>query len=77
MKKHLLAATGAAAAGLGHTVRIGRKAGRYAPGWSGAALVSWGAAMAWLPAGLIVGGLFLLACDALIPARPRRPGGEV
>ncbi len=76
MKKILETAAGAAAAGAGHTVRISRTAARYAPGWAGAALVSWGAAMAWLPAGLMVAGGFLLAADALIPARPRRAGGE-
>ena len=78
MKKILEAAGGAAAAGLGHTLRIGRSAARYVPGWAGAGLVSWGAAMVYVPAGLIVAGAFLLATDALIPARPRRrSGGEL
>ena len=70
MRKHLARAVGAAAAGLGHAVRIGRALARYAPGWLGAGLVSWGAGLVYLPAGLIVGGMFLLAVD-LLPA-----GGE-
>lgn len=65
---------GGLAAAAGHTLRISRSAARYVPGWAGAGLVSWGASMIYLPAGVIVGGLFLLAADALIPAR--RPGGE-
>ncbi len=70
MRKLLVRAVGAAAAGLGHTVRLGRIATRYVPGWLGAGLVSWGAGLAYLPAGLIVGGMFLLAID-LLPS-----GGE-
>jgi len=74
VRKHLARTVGAAAAGLGHAVSLGRIATRYVPGWLGAALVSWGAAMAWLPLGLMVAGGFLIAMDALIPARGR--GGE-
>lgn len=74
MKRHMISAIGGVAQGLGYTVRFGRWAARYAPGWIGAGLVAWGAAMAWLPLGLMVGGAFLIAMDALIPARGR--GGE-
>lgn len=65
---------GDVAAGCGHTVRLGRTAARYVPGWAGAALISWGAGMVYLPAGVMVAGAFLLAVDALIPRRSK--GGE-
>lgn len=41
----------------GHTVRISG----VLPGLAGAAMVSWGAAMIYTPAGWIAGGAFLLA----------------
>jgi hypothetical protein len=68
-----LAVAGAAAAGLGHTVRLGRISAVFLPGLAGAGLVSWGAWMAWHPAGLIAAGTFCLACDRLLPA-PGREG---
>ncbi|MDH6134648.1 hypothetical protein P3T37_004052 [Kitasatospora sp. MAA4] len=74
MRRHISSALGAFAAVAGHAVRLGRLGGRYVPGWAGAALVSWGAEMAWRPAGLITAGLFLLAADAVIPSG--RPHGE-
>lgn len=70
MRKHLARTVGAAAAALGHAVSLGRIAKPYVPGWLGAALVSWGAGLVYLPAGLIAGGVFLLAID-LLPS-----GGE-
>jgi hypothetical protein len=63
---------GALAAAAGHTLRISRSAARYLPGWAGAGLITWGAAMIYLPVGVIIGGGFLLAADALIP---RHRGG--
>jgi hypothetical protein len=40
---------------------------RFLPGLAGAGLVSWGAAMVYLPAGLIVAGLALVLVDFRIP----------
>ncbi|MDH6111928.1 hypothetical protein P3T36_006889 [Kitasatospora sp. MAP12-15] len=75
MNHHLTRVLGVFATAAGHAVRLGRTGGRYVPGWSGAALVSWGAEMAWRPAGLIVAGAFLLAADALIPGNRQRGEG--
>jgi hypothetical protein len=75
MRRHLQELLGRLAAVAGHSVRLGRIAGRYVPGWAGAALVSFGAWSAWHPAGLIVAGLFLLAADALIPSNRHRGEG--
>lgn len=36
---------------------------RSLPGLAGAAMVSWGIALAYLPAGVIAGGVFLLMLD--------------
>ena len=36
------------------------------PGLAGAGMVCWGAALVYLPAGVILGGLFLLALDRQI-----------
>lgn len=47
---------------------------RAAPGVGGLALVSAGAWMAYHPAGLIVGGLGLLADSVLSRVRPERTG---
>lgn len=74
MRRHLQELLGRTAAAAGRVVFVGRAAGRYVPGWAGAGLVSWGAWLAWHPAGLIVAGGFLLALDALIPSN--RAGGE-
>lgn len=68
-KTNWSAFAGALAAAAGHTLRISRSAARYVPGCAGAGLISWGASMVYLPAGVIVGGAFLLAADALIPRR--------
>ena len=51
------------AAGLGHVLRLSRRAAVNAPGVAGAGLVSFGAWLAWAPAGFVVAGLFLLALD--------------
>jgi hypothetical protein len=75
MRRHLQQLLGRLAEAAGHAVRIGRVGARYVPGWAGAALVSWGAALAWRPAGLIVAGAFLLAADALIPSNRHRGEG--
>ena len=75
MAARWLAVAGAAAAGLGHAVRLGRLGAVFVPGLAGAVLVSWGAWLAWHPAGLIAAGGFCLACDRLLPA-PGRRGGE-
>jgi len=60
-----------AAAFAGHTVRIAHSL----IGLAGAALVSWGAAMIYTPAGLITGGGFLLlfAWELAGVAARRRP----
>jgi hypothetical protein len=63
------------AALAGHTVRIAHAL----PGLAGAAMVSWGAAMVYEPAGLIVGGAFMLLLDrqtAVMPWERRRPQQE-
>jgi hypothetical protein len=44
------------------------------PGLAGAGMVSYGAALVYLPAGVILGGVFLLAADRQIKIGPR--GGE-
>jgi hypothetical protein len=51
----------------GYAVRIARRPARLLPGLAGLGLISWGAAMIYLPAGLIVAGLSLLAIDRQIP----------
>lgn len=57
----------------GHTVRIAH----ILPGMAGAAMVSYGAAMIYTPAGVIIGGAFLLLIDRQIALgaqkRPRSP----
>lgn len=63
------AAVMAVATVAGHTVRVYRSVGRYLPGLFGAGFVSWGAAMVYIPAGFIVGGVLLLALDQQIPGR--------
>lgn len=40
---------------------------RGAPGWLGAAAVAYGVGLAWLPAGVVVAGVFLLIRDAQTP----------
>ena len=64
------AATVAVAAG-----RVIGWAGRRAhvlPGLAGAALASFGTALVYLPAGVILGGVFLLAMDRQITLRHRQ-----
>lgn len=55
------AVAGGAAAFAGHLLRIARKVGL--AGFTGAGLVSYGTALIYLPAGLIVAGLFCLVLD--------------
>lgn len=43
----------------------------FLPGLAGAGLVSWGAALVYLPAGVILGGVCLLAMDRQIKLGPR------
>lgn len=52
----------------GHTVRIAN----VLPGVAGAAMVSWGAAMIYTPAGWIAGGVFLLGAGFEFNSRGRR-----
>lgn len=64
------------AARLRLLVTLARVAGlilRGAPGWLGAILVSVGVGLAWLPAGFVVAGVFLLIRDAQAPARGSAP----
>lgn len=56
----------------GHTVRISN----VLPGLAGAAMVSWGAAMIYTPAGYITGGLMLLAIAYEINALKGRKAAE-
>lgn len=49
------------ATSAGHTVRIANRTAGVLPGLAGAAMVSWGAAMIYTPAGWILGGGFILA----------------
>jgi len=58
----------------GHTVRIAN----VAPSLAGFSLVSWGAAMIYVPAGWITGGIALLIIGRELNATPKpaRPGGE-
>ena len=58
--------TGALAAGVGHVIGFARVRSRLLPGLAGAAGVCWGAALVYLPAGVILGGVFLLAMDRQI-----------
>jgi hypothetical protein len=71
VRRRGLVVAGAAAAGLGHAIRLARLGVVFVPGLAGAVLVSWGAWMAWHPAGLIAAGTFCLACDRLLPAPGR------
>lgn len=60
------------AARLRLLVTLARVAGlmlRGAPGWLGAGAVAFGVGLAWLPAGFVVAGVFLLIRDAQTPAR--------
>jgi hypothetical protein len=51
------------AAGAGHALRLSQRLAVNAPGVAGAGLVSYGAWLAWAPAGFVVAGVFLLALD--------------
>ena len=78
--RHLLSAIRTIALVLarpaGHTVRIAH----ILPGMAGAAMVSYGAAMIYTPAGVIIGGGFLLLLDRQIAVgaqkRPVRAQGQ-
>jgi len=63
----------ALAVGAGRVIGWARRRSSLLPGLAGAGLASWGTAMAYLPAGVILGGVFLLAMDRQIKIRP---GGE-
>lgn len=56
------------AAGVGHTLRLGRVVVTHAPGVAGPLLVSLGAWLAWAPAGFAVLGGFLLLLDRRLSA---------
>jgi hypothetical protein len=58
----------------GHTVRRAN----IAPSLAGFSLVSWGAAMIYVPAGWITGGIALLIIGRELNSvpKPPRPGGE-
>jgi len=51
------------AAAAGHVTRVAVKVAVNLPGVAGAGLISFGAWLAWPPAGFIVAGCFLLALD--------------
>ena len=59
---------------LGHVIGPVWRRRAVLPGLAGAGMVSWGAALVYLPAGVILGGVFLLAMDRQIKLGPR--GGE-
>lgn len=63
MKRSLLSLASAA----GYAWRIARRPVRFLPELAGFGLVSWGAAMVYLPAGLITAGLSLLLVGSQIP----------
>jgi len=54
------------ASAAGYSWRIARRPVRYLPELAGFGLVSWGAAMVYLPAGVIVAGLSLLVIGSQI-----------
>jgi hypothetical protein len=54
---------GRAAELAGHVVGRVLRAAPTVPGLAGAAMVAYGAAMVYAPAGVIAGGVFLLALD--------------
>lgn len=54
------------AAACGYAVRAARRPARFLPGVAGLGLISWGAAMVYTPAGLVVAGLALLLVDRAI-----------
>ena len=57
--------------GVGRVIGWARSRSRLLPGLAGAAGVCWGAALVYLPAGVILGGVFLLAMDRQIKLGPR------
>jgi hypothetical protein len=62
-RRSLAPAFRALAAGAGHALRLVALSGRYLPGLAGAGVLSFGAWLAWAPAGFVVAGLLLLALD--------------
>lgn len=64
------------ASAAGYSWRIARRPVRFLPGLAGLGLISWGAAMVYLPAGLVVSGLSLLLLDTKIPDVPARQAGR-
>lgn len=58
------------AGAAGYAIRQARRPARFLPGMAGLGLISWGAGMIYLPAGLIVAGAALLfVIDPQIPRR--------
>lgn len=57
----------AVAAGAGHALRAARRVVMVTPGVAGPLLVSYGAWLAWPPAGFVVAGVFLLLLDRRSP----------
>ena len=55
--------------GTGRLIGYARRRVPLLPGLSGAALVAWGAAQVYTPAGWMAGGVFLLLIDRQIPQR--------
>jgi hypothetical protein len=53
----------ALATAAGRTLRLVALSGRYLPGLVGASALSFGAWLAWAPAGFVVAGVLLLAID--------------
>lgn len=49
--------------GFGRVIGVARRAVPLVPGVTGACLMSWGTAMIYRPAGVILGGVFLLVLD--------------
>ena len=66
------AVAGRAAIVAGHAIRKVRPALPSMPGLAGAAMVSYGIAMIYLPAGVIAGGAFLLWIGTELNQAPRR-----
>lgn len=61
------------ASAAGYSWNIARRPARFLPALAGLGLISWGAAMIYLPAGLITAGLLLVLVDTRIP---RSRGGS-
>lgn len=67
--------TAALMIGAGNVIGFARRCSVLLPGLAGAAMASYGTALVYKPAGVILGGLFLLAIDRQLSPRAR-PRGE-